>query len=112
MEKKALKLEFIENGRLTNGEMSQFLGGVDSTTYQDCTKSGPGICSNVKGNVFTITANCTHNLYTCRTEMQFCTGVNDLATCAGLPSDTKQVVRTSIVSVMESVSLGGQLSRF
>lgn len=98
-----MKLEFIEKGRLSNGEMMGTLGGK---TYQNCSDAGPGICPSVSGNAFTIIANCAHNLYTCDTAMRFCMGNTDLAVCSGLPSDDKGVKRsTGGTSAAGSVSV-------
>jgi hypothetical protein len=36
MQKETLKLEFIENGRLNNGEMGGILGGESCRTYTPC----------------------------------------------------------------------------
>ena len=49
---KELKLEFIENGRLTNGEMGEIVGGAVSCpsvhscdTFNDCGEKGKRDCS-------------------------------------------------------------------
>jgi hypothetical protein len=83
------KIEFIEKGRISNDNMKTLTGG---TTWENCTSAGPA-CPVVKGDNFKIIANCAHNLYTCGGTMQFCVSGDDLAACAGLPSDPKGVIR-------------------
>ncbi|MBO4738399.1 MAG: hypothetical protein J5606_02430 [Bacteroidales bacterium] len=100
------KIKFIEEGRLSQEEMNQCVGGK---SYTNCSSRGP-ICGNVKGDFFTIIKNCTHKYYTCDTFMRFCINNSDLSTCSGLPSDAKGVKRP--VSISESTSVVGTFENF
>lgn len=87
------KITFIEEGRLSDNEMSNCFGGAvcKPKTYTNCSDIGPGSCSDVKGDYLTVVKNCAHNLYTCDSFMRVCSNEDSLAVCRGVPNDAKAV---------------------
>lgn len=79
------KITFIEEGRLSDNEMSNCFGGeVKKPIYSgECTSTGP-ICPMVGGSgTLTIIRDCHHNLFVCSDVMKVCNNPSDLAYCAG-----------------------------
>jgi len=73
------KLEYIEQGRLSNDQLSNCLGGVKPKEYDDCSDARG--CPIVSGTNLTVVRNCVVRLFSCQNNFSICDNSDDLSSC-------------------------------